>query len=284
MAKVYEALQRAEEERKRKYGGDAGPEPSSVAVEWDPTPQSAPRRRIGLLRRMLSMRAAAEDVPNSAGEINKRRIAILQPESYVAEQFRTLRGRIDSLSTQRPIKTVAITSCNQDEGKSTAAVNLAAVTSMSVGRNVLLMDCDLRRPKIHRSLGLEPRTGIAEVLLGQATFDEAVMKVEGLSLDVLAVRNPPLNPSELLASPGMQKLVEHVKGRYDQVILDTPACLGLPDSKTVSELCDGIVFVVRAGVTPSEDVQLALEILDRRLMLGFLLNGVEASRRQYGYY
>jgi Mrp family chromosome partitioning ATPase len=82
----------------------------------------------------------------------------------------------------------------------------------------------------------------------------------------------------------MQKLVEHVKGRYDQVILDTPACLGLPDSKTVSELCDGIVFVVRAGVTPSEDVQLALEILDRRLMLGFLLNGVEASRRQYGYY
>jgi capsular exopolysaccharide synthesis family protein len=284
MAKVYEALQRAEAERKRKVGGNFGAGPSAVTVDWDPTPQTLPKSRDGWLKRLLSLRSVTEPAPNTAGEINKRRITILQPESYVAEQFRTLRGRIDSLSTQRPIKTVAITSANQDEGKSTAAVNLAAVTSMSVGRNVLLMDCDLRRPKIHKSLGLDPRNGLAEVLMGQATFDEAVLKVEGLSLDVLAVRNPPANPSELLASPEMRQLVEEVQGRYDQVILDTPACLGLPDSKIVSELCDGVVFVVRADVTPSEDVQLALEILDRRLVLGFLLNGAESSRRQYGYY
>ncbi len=281
MAKVYEALQRAEEERKRKMGGD----PASAAVEWDTTPQSAPSHKHGgRLRSLIRRRETVAVADETANEVNKRRIVVLQPESYVAEQFRTLRGRIDSLATQRPIKTIAMTSANAREGKSTAAINLAAVTSMSVGRKVLLMDCDMRKPKISSSLGLDPKTGIAEVLLNRASFDEAVIKVEGLSLDALVVRSRPSNPSELLASSEMRDLIEDVSRRYDQVILDTPACLGLPDSKTVSEICDGIVMVVRADATPREDVQAALDILDRRRVLGLLLNGAEVNRRQYGYY
>ncbi len=284
MAKVYEALQRAEEERQRRTTGGTS-EPVSVTVEWDPTPQTAPRpARPGLLQRILNRRSGQRVFDDSANQVNKRRISMLQPESYIAEQYRSLRGRIDSLATQRPIKTVAMTSANSEEGKSTSAINLAVVTSMSVGRKVLLMDCDLRRPKIHKSLGLTPRAGLGEVLSGQASFDESVMKVDGLSLEVLAVRNLPSNPSELLASPEMRNLVEEMARRYDQVILDTPACLGLPDAKAISELCDGIVMVVRADVTPQDDVNLALEVLDRRRILGFLLNGVESSRRQYGYY
>lgn len=281
MAKHYEALQRAEEERRRRIGGE--PTPVS-AVEWDTTPDTAPIGRESLLKRLIPTTPRNRHTPDTANEINKRRISILQPESYAAEQFRTLRGRIDSLATQRPIKTVAITSANPDEGKSTASINLAAVTSMSVGRKVLLMDCDLRRPKIHRSLGIEPSSGLAEVLLGLSTFDDAVVRVDGLSLDVLPVRTPPANPSELLASVEMRRLMEEISSRYDQIILDTPACLGLPDAKTVTELCDGIILVVRADVTPREDVQTVLEILDRGRMLGLLLNGIEPNRQQYGYY
>jgi Mrp family chromosome partitioning ATPase len=82
----------------------------------------------------------------------------------------------------------------------------------------------------------------------------------------------------------MGKLIEDVAARYDRVILDTPACLGLPDAKIVSELCDGLVMVVRAGVTPQEEVEAALDILDRRRVVGLVLNGSEASREQYGYY
>lgn len=282
MANVYEALQRAERERDRKISGeDMGrPEP----VEWD----DAPRRRRtpapkGFLRRLFR-RGPEPDVSAQAGEINKRRISILQPESYVAEQYRTLRGRIDSLATQREIHTIAVASANAGEGKSTAAINLAAVTALSVGRSVLLMDCDLRRPKIHTSLGLSPKTGLGEVLVGQATLDEAVIPVEGLGLDVLAVRNVPANPSELLASNEMKALVAEAARRYDRVILDTPACLGLPDAKTISEYCDGIVMVVRADVTAREDVQTALEVLDRRRVLGMVINGTALNRRQYGYY
>ena len=112
----------------------------------------------------------------------------------------------------------------------------------------------------------------------------ATQKLDGVNLDVLPVRSVPSNPSELLASPEMRKLTEEVATRYDRVILDTPACLGLPDAKSVSELCDGLVMVVRAGATPREEVQAALDILDRRKVVGLVLNGSEASREQYGYY
>ena len=282
MAKHYEALQRAEEERRKRagQGAEAPPQPFQETV---PLGAKASASK-GLLSKIQSRFRRPLRRPATANEVNKRRISILQPDSFAAEQFRTLRGRIDSLATQREIKVVAVTSANPDEGKSTASINLAAVTSMSVGREVLLIDCDLRQPKIHRSLGIEPTAGLAEVLTNQATVAEAIVKADGISLDVLGVRATPSNPSELLASSDMRTLIESLTTRYDQVILDTPACLGLPDAKTVTELADGVVLVVRADVTPKEDVETVLEILDRDRLLGLVLNGVEMTRRQYGYY
>jgi capsular exopolysaccharide synthesis family protein len=282
MAKHYEALQRAEMERRRRTSGAEAPVAQVPAFEGSAITPPASKEKPGILARWLSpdSRSGAE----APADANKRRIAILQPDSYVAEQYRTLRGRLDSLASQRPLKTIAVTSANAGEGKSTCAVNLASVTAMSVGRSVLLIDCDLRRPKVHWTLGLQPQVGLAEVLLDQATLDEAIMKVEGLALDVLPVRMIPSNPSELLASPEMRRLIEQVAQRYDRVVLDTPACLGLPDAKSISELCDGLVMVVRADVTPREDVQAALDILDRRRVVGLVLNGAEATREQYGYY
>jgi capsular exopolysaccharide synthesis family protein len=244
-----------------------------------PTPKT---RSPGFFSRIFTF--SKSQTVEGANEANKRRIALLQPDSYVAEQYRSLRGRIDSLASQRTLKTLAVTSANAGEGKSTCAVNLATVTAMSIGRRVLLIDCDLRRPKIHWTLGLQPQVGLAEVLLGQATVDQAILKLDGVNLDVLPVRTIPSNPSELLASAEMKQLIEEVASRYDRIILDTPACLGLPDAKSVSEVCDGLIMVVRAGVTPKEEVQAALDILDRRLVVGMVLNGSEATREQYGYY
>jgi capsular exopolysaccharide synthesis family protein len=279
MPKHYEALQRAEQERRRKISG--ADSPLSAAVSFENAAAPAPRAP-GLFSRFFA--GGRSQAVEGANEANKRRIALLQPDSYVAEQYRTLRGRIDSLASQHPLKTLAVTSANAGEGKSTCAVNLATVTAMSIGRRVLLIDCDLRRPKIHWTLGLQPQVGLAEVLLGQASVDQAILKLDGVNLDVLPVRMIPPNPSELLASTEMKQLVEDVSDRYDRIILDTPACLGLPDTKSVSEICDGLIMVVRAGVTPKEDVQAALDILDRRRVVGMVLNGSEATREQYGYY
>jgi capsular exopolysaccharide synthesis family protein len=281
MPKHFEALQRAEQERRRKVTGLDAPASASVPFSGASMP-TAPRKRAGLLSRLF--RSTEPEREEDPSEANKRRIALLQPDSYVAEQYRSLRGRLDALSSQRELKTIAVTSANSGEGKSTCAVNLATVTSMSVGRSVLLIDCDLRRPKVHLTLGLQPQVGLAEILLNQATLDEAVVKLDGVNLDVLPVRSVPSNPSELLASPEMKRLIEEAVSRYDRVILDTPACLGLPDAKSVSELCDGLVMVVRAGVTPQEEVRAALDILDRSRVVGTVLNGSEATREQYGYY
>ena len=283
MAKVYEALRRAEEERKRKVEGDVAPIP---AVEWDTTPLTAPKpKKKG--RSLFKQKAPAQKKPVAPGgsaDANKRRIALLEPDSFIAEQFRMLRGRLDSLAAESPINTVAVTSANAGEGKSNVAINLAVVTAMSVGRKVLLIDCDLRRPMVHRSLGIELEVGLAEVLLGSATADEAIVELEGTSLDVLGVRLKPENPSELLASARMRDLVAEMAARYDRVILDTPATLGLPDSKIVSELCDGFLMVVRAGETARGDVEAALEVLDRRNVLGLVLNGAEMGHERYAYY
>jgi capsular exopolysaccharide synthesis family protein len=278
MAKVYEALRRAEEERKRRAGDETSP---AVPLDAPPVPAAAEPKRKAIAKSVMGR--THRRVQDTAGEMNKRRIAMLQPDSYVAEQFRALRGRIDALGAQRPIRTLVVSSPLAREGKTTAAINLAAVTSMSVGRRVLLMDCDMRKPKIHQALGLRPEAGLAEVLSDQVALDRAIIKIEGMNLDVLPVRGRPSNPSELLSSPRMRELIEEVAGRYDRVVIDTPAALGVPDAKAVAELCDGIVVIVRANLTSQQDVEAALEILDRRRLLGLVLNGAQTDHGRYGY-
>jgi capsular exopolysaccharide synthesis family protein len=293
MAKVYDALRRAEEERKRRASGGEAPlaadgapaaegpaSPRYAAFESGPEPR--PRSRASLWRRLLPRRRRRES-EESALEGNKRRITLLQPESFVAEQFRSLRGRIDAMSAKQPLRTIVVTSPNAGDGKTTAAINLATVTALSLGRRVLLVDCDLRKPKVHLALGLRPEAGLAEVLAGAKSLEEAIVKVEGMNLEVLAVRGRPPNPSELLSSANMRELVEEVSKRYDRVILDTPAALGMPDAKAVAELCDGIVLVVRADVTSRRDIEASVELVDRRRLLGLLLNGAHTNQGRYGY-
>ena len=182
------------------------------------------------------------------------------------------------------MKTIAVTSPLPGEGKSTAAINLAVVSAMQLETTVCLVDCDLRKPKVHHSLGLQPSAGLAEVLMGEATLDEALVAVDGTSLTVLPVRKQPGNPSELLSTGRMRDLVKDLAQRFDRVILDTPAALQLPDAKTVSEICDGIVMIVRADVTSEEDLEATLDFLDRRRVIGLVLNGTRAPQGKYSYY
>jgi len=292
MGKVYDALRRAEEQRTQRVRetavAPAAPELPDLPVAPGgpparapaPTaPARSPQKRFWKRWFTRSHKSAEETV----GGLNKRRITMLQPESYVAEQFRTLRGRIDALAAQQPLRSIAVTSAVAGEGKTTAAVNLGLVSAMSVGRRVLLVDCDLRRPSVHRSLGLRVDAGLGEFLEGEAALEEAITQVQGSRLEVLPVRSLPLNPSELLASSRMNELIDQVVQRYDRVILDVPAILGIPDAKTITDLCDGIVFVVKADSTAEEEVTSALEVVDRRRVLGVVLNGEVRGADRYGY-
>jgi capsular exopolysaccharide synthesis family protein len=279
MAKVYDALRRAEEERNRWIGDEVSAVAPLEILSAHPVRHG---KTAPLWKRLLSRRGKRVEAIGGS-EINKRRISIIQPDSYVSEQFRALRGRIDAIAADNPMTTLVVTSAFPGEGKTTASINLAAVTSLSLGRRVLLIDCDLRRPKVHTSLGLQPHTGLAEVLRGEATLDESVMKVAGSNFDVLAVRTRPPNPSELLGSEEMRRLIGDAAERYDRVILDSPATLGLPDAKVISDLSEGIVMVVRADSTTEQDVETVLEILGRQRVLGMVLNGASVDQARYGY-
>jgi protein-tyrosine kinase len=290
MGKVYDALKKAEEQRARRVHEAAasaaaaasppvfepGPEPLPGAA-----PLREPRSRPRELLKTLARATRAPDRSETAGELNKRRITLLQPESFVAEQFRTLRARLDSLAATRPVRTLAVTSALPGDGKSLAAIGLAVVNSMQPGRRVALVDCDLRKPAVAASLGLRVDAGLAELLEGSASLEDSLLRVEGSDLDVLPVRAIPQNPSELLASDRMRSLLETLAGRYDRVILDLPPTLGLPDAKTISEMCDGVIFVVRADVTPEPEISSALDVLDRRRILGLVMNGSDPVSSHY---
>ncbi len=280
MGKVYDALRKAESQRQR----SVAPEAAVPSHEWQRPARARDRRKDPFWRRWMGKKTAEATVPgDEVGAPNKRRIAMLQPDSFVAEQFRTLRTRIDSIAAERPVRTITVTSALAGEGKSVAAVNLALVTAMGVGRRVLLVDCDMRKPQVHRTLGLRPEAGLAEVLTDQATLEDAIIKVEGINLEVLPVRALPPNPAELLASERMRQTVEELARSYDTVIFDTVSALGLPDAKSVSELTDGLVLVVRADTTPESDVDAALDILDRRRVLGLVLNDARVAPAHDGY-
>ncbi|MCH2172304.1 CpsD/CapB family tyrosine-protein kinase [Myxococcota bacterium] len=279
MAKVYDALKRAEEERRRQAGESAVSAPSMVLEH----PAAPPEKKRSSFWKRRGSRKGRRHSRSMADEINKRRISLLQPDSYVAEQYRSLRGRIDAMAIDRPIKTIAITSPSPGEGKTTAAINLAAVTALSVGRRVLLVDCDLRRPQVHTTLGLNPENGLAEILNGGVSLEEAIVKVEGIDLDVLGVRKKPDNPSELLGSSKMRDFVAEMANRYDRVILDTPAALGLPDAKAICAISDGTLLVARAHNTSRRSLRATVDELDSRRVLGLLFNGIPRQRGQYGY-
>lgn len=282
MGKVYDALRRAEEQRVRSRGG----EPADESLGWAAEPPASERRRSAPFYRRWAgaLRPGRRRRGFESGEdANKRRISLLQPDSFAAEQFRTLRARIDALASERPIRSIAVTSALSGEGKTTAAINLALVMSMSLHRKVLLMECDMRGPTVRRTLGLRPDAGLAEVLSGDVEADKAIVRADGTQLDVLPVHREPVNPAELLDSPAMRETLEELLGRYDSVILDACPTLGLPDAKMVSELVDGLVLVVRAASTPQEDVEAALDILDRRRVLGLLLNAAKIDAQRYHY-
>jgi len=286
MGKVYDALQRAEGKRVQNIEeakqGEPGLRPHQPVASRVGAVADFGRRAPRWWERALGRGDRTE--PESAADLNKRRISLLQPDSHASECFRSLRNRIDSLALQRSVSTIAVTSAVPAEGKTFTAMNLAIVSAMGVDQRVLLVDCDLRQPRIHMAFGLLTTCGLGEVLAGEVGPEEAIVRVEGSQLDVLPVHALPPNPSELLGSNQMKSMIDALSTQYDKIILDVPPVLTLPEAKTVSDLCDGIVFVVREGMTSQDQVGSALEVLDRSRLLGVLFNGSGEGPKPYSHY
>lgn len=202
-----------------------------------------------------------------------------------AEAFRSIRTNLQYVDVDNPPRTVVITSSLLEEGKSTTACNLAIAVAQA-GSKVLLLEADLRRPKVAEYLGVDGSRGLTDVLIAQATLDNTIIHWQRGLLDFLPAGAIPPNPSELLASHQMADLLAELAKRYDLVILDAPPLLPVTDAAILSTAADGAILVARHGTIKREQVADSADALRQvnARIFGTVLNFVPMrKRRKYGY-
>ena len=217
---------------------------------------------------------------------DKNLVSLLAPNSFVGEIFKILRTNILFPEKGDPPRTIMITSAVPGEGKSFVAANLAVNIAQGIEEHVLLMDCDMRRAKIHSMFGLRDVPGLSEYLSDHKEMADVLIKTPLKKLMLLPGGKPPHNPAELLSSRKMAELLEEVKTRYKDryVIIDSPPPQLTAEASAISRRVDGILLVVRANKTPRELVAKVIESMGRDKMLGVVMNQCDMRmNRYYGY-
>lgn len=233
----------------------------------------------------LSVLGLIPEVSGWKDESVPRLVSATTPNSAVAEAYRSLRTSIQFVGIDRPIRILQLTSPIAQEGKTTTLANLGVVLAQA-GQRVVLVCCDLRRPRLHTFFGLDNTVGLTSVLLGQASLTDAVQPAlpDQDHLWLLASGPPPPNPSELLASPLTGEILRTLASEFDVVLVDSPPMLPVTDAAVLSAHVDAVVVVAVAGLTGRKQVERSLELLGHvnAPLIGTVLNGV-ADGSGYGY-
>jgi len=213
-------------------------------------------------------------------------ISVEDPRSPPAEAYRTLRTSLQFLALDQPMRTLQITSAGAREGKTTTLVNLGVALAGS-GLRVVLVDCDLRRPRLHEFFGLESTIGFTSVLLGKVPLSSALQQTRGIErLSILGSGPLPPNPSELLSSRRTAEVLTSLQPAADIVLVDSPPVLPVTDPLVLSGRVDATLLITVAGATTRKEVSRAIELLRRvdAPLVGTVLNSVSAaSSDDYGY-
>lgn len=212
------------------------------------------------------------------------------PTSRVSEEYRTLRTNIQYAKADDPIRTLVFTSAGPSEGKSTVSGNVA-VTFAQAGRRTLIIDADMRRPSVHATFGLQNNVGLVDLLTGDEDnelLQRACQKTSVENLFALPSGPIPPNPSELLASKRMGRLLQAVTGAFDLVILDAPPVLSVTDAQIVASRADATILVAPFGIAQKAMVAEAKDLLTKvdANIIGVVMNRVPETERhtRYGYY
>jgi capsular exopolysaccharide synthesis family protein len=204
--------------------------------------------------------------------LNPLLVAGLAPKSLAAEQYRALRTRLALAEGAGALRTVLITSPQKGEGKSVTSANLALTMAQELQRRVVLVEADLRKPSLQHFFGLPSGAGLADYLSGAAELKDIMKFLPEHNLTIIPAGSMPMNPAELLGSTAMRRMLDHLRTRFDRVILDTPPVLPLADVAILAPLVDGALMVVRAGYTPKPAIENALRSFDASRLLGVVLN------------
>ena len=261
VSKIYKALEKAEKEKER---GAMKEVPLLMEVQEE--------------EKKERQKAAPVFLSGAGMVFDQRLVSFYQPGSLAAEQFRKLRTYLFRHKSLEFPKTIMVTSATSSEGKSFVSANLAAGIATDLHAHALLVDCDLRNPTLSQWFGGQNgRKGLSEYLTGKENIPELLIKTEVERLSVLCGGAVQDNPTELIGSNKMEALVHELKSRYPDryVIFDSTPLLATTEPEVLGKLVDGIIIVVRAGVTPRETVKQAIASLEKEKILGVVLNVLE---------
>lgn len=208
------------------------------------------------------------------------------PKSVISEAFRSLRTNIQYANIDKNIKLILLTSTVQREGKSTISSNLAYSMAES-GKKTLIIDCDMRKPRLHKVFSLPNLEGLTNILMDDSTNFDVIHKMPGEeNLYILPSGPIPPNPAELLGSNKMKDFLEKIKETYDMVIIDSPPISLVTDAAIISTIVDGTILLIEAGQTKIEEAQHSVEVLKKvnSRILGVVLNKIPIDENEYYQY
>jgi capsular exopolysaccharide synthesis family protein len=207
------------------------------------------------------------------------------PKSSIAECCRSLRTNILFSAADRELKTIVVCSANQREGKTTI-VNYLGTTMAQSGQRTLLIDSDMRRPRLHKSTGVALSPGLSNLLIGEDDYDNLIKPTEVPNLFVLPCGPTPPNPAELLLTKRFEAVLRELGKRFDRIILDSPPIQPVTDAVVLSKRVDGVVLVVRASKTLREELRRSARMIRDvgGTIVGVVINELDARDSYYGGY
>lgn len=218
-------------------------------------------------------------------EVVSNLVTVAHPRSPVSEAYRTLRTNIEFSSLDHVVKTILVTSAAPDEGKSTTIANLG-VTFAESGREVIVVDCDLRRPSLHQLFSLPNETGLTAAIREERSVADLLLETRVPRLRLLTSGVIPPNPAELLGSRRMDRVLETLRGLGDVVLFDAPPTIAVADAAVLAPKMDGVLLVVSAGQTRRDHALRAKRLIEKvnAKVLGVVLNNVKFDGDLSSYY
>lgn len=285
MSRIHDALKKAEQERVAATATDlVAPPPETIEERRESSlipPNGVPRIALGTAPPGTEPEYLRFDHllahcphPQWKPDLNLNVFSKGNLNVHAAEQFRTLRSRLYQLRANHPMRTILITSSLAGEGKTFVANNLGQAIARQPDRRALIIDADLRCARLHVPLGAPAAPGLTDYLRGEVDEVAVVQHGQEGNLCIVAGGNEVTDPSELLSNGRLKNLLDRVAPVFDWVILDSPPCVPVADAGILANLCDAVLFVVRAGVTPSAIAQKACQELQGKNLVGIVLNAV----------
>lgn len=218
--------------------------------------------------------------------INKNLITLNEPQSLVSERYKMFRTNLNYMSIDKENKVILFTSTTSEEGKTTSIANTAISLAIE-GKKVLLIECDLRKARLHDFFGLSQSPGLTNLLANKKPLSEVVQTIEDLNnLHILTSGPLPPDPSEMLSSQAFQKVIEEARQEYDMILIDAPPVLSVTDATILCKVVDGVVLVIAMKETKKDAAKQAKKALDKvnANILGVLLTKSKLSKKSSYYY